>query len=65
MDIVAINKFERIALTDSGEVLEITEMFDSDGDFTDDPEAALSGIAPVSDKWVSIDFSKFDSAAIN
>lgn len=61
-EIVARNLYELRVLTDRGNILEITDMFDSDGDTTDDPEECVSFIGQWPDgTW----FSEKDSDYTN
>jgi LDH2 family malate/lactate/ureidoglycolate dehydrogenase len=51
--IEAINLGRRLALTDTGEQLPITDMFDEDGDETDDPDKAVAVIIKAGeDHWI-------------
>lgn len=62
-DIAAVNGSHMIAVTDDGLVCEITNMFDADGDETDDFSAAVVGIVRVSDdEWFTVVFEEYETA---
>jgi hypothetical protein len=63
-EVVAINRSDRVALTDDGAVIEWDQMFDIDGDDTDDPALALVATAELPDgRWTVIVLAEFDQAA--
>ncbi|UXS24200.1 hypothetical protein [Agrobacterium tumefaciens] len=62
-DIAAVNRTHMIAVTDDGIVCEITNMFDSDGDETDDFNSAVVGIVRVGDdEWFTVVFEDYEEA---
>lgn len=51
MEIVALNLNEMVALFSDGSVGEITNLFDEDGDETDNGEEAVSGVVKLNELW--------------
>lgn len=51
MSAVAIKTFSRLALLNDGTTVPITNLFDADGDETDDPDLAVSFVAGEADRW--------------
>lgn len=47
----AIKVFSRLALLSDGTTVPITNLFDGDGDETDDPDEAVSFVAGDGDRW--------------
>ena len=61
IDIEAVDRHERIAITTDGDVCSITNMFDEDGCETDDPDEALSAVAALPNgEWAAIDLTMFE-----
>lgn len=50
-DIPAINIFSRFALLDDGTIVPVTNLFDADGDETNDPDEAVVFVAGEGDRW--------------
>lgn len=64
--IVAVNRAQRFALTDRGDVCPIRNFFDAFGDETDDPSEAIAAVAELdADHWFSIDLTKFEPVTVN
>lgn len=63
MIVQAINRTQRSALLDTGEIVEITAFFDSDGDDCA-PDDAISCIARAGDNWLAIDLADFDAVPV-
>lgn len=60
-EIVSINLRKRWAITNRDELCEITNLFDEEGDETDDLEQAYSAVAKLDDNnWFTIDISEFN-----
>jgi hypothetical protein len=65
-EITAVNRSARLAVTDTGEVCEITNMFDRDGDETERSDEAVSAVAALpSGQWAAIDLTQFDPVEVN
>lgn len=65
-EIVAVNRQQRFALTNRGEVCPITNLIDAFGDETDDPFEAVAAVAELdADHWFSIDLTQFESASVH
>ncbi len=61
--VVAINRTKRLALLDSGAVVEIASMIDIDGDKTDDPEECLVAIVQLPNgMWSCCDLREFEDS---
>jgi hypothetical protein len=66
LEIVAVNREKRFALTDRGDVCPITSFYDRFGDDTDDPFEAISAVAELdADHWFAIDLTKFEPVSVN
>lgn len=50
---VSVRSFGRYAVLEDGTMLPITNLFDIDGDETDDPDEAVSFVAGEGGVWVS------------
>ncbi|HEV7436873.1 MAG TPA: hypothetical protein VGO22_18720 [Pseudorhizobium sp.] len=62
----AINREQRLAVTDNGEICQITILFDRDGDETDDAGAAVAAVIKLSDnEWLTVDLAAFQTARMN
>lgn len=61
LDVEAVNLVEGIARMTDGTTRMITNMFDVDGDDTDDPVAAASVVVKNHDEsWLTVDLADFD-----
>jgi hypothetical protein len=61
--IEAINLGRRLALTDTGEQLPITDMFDEDGDRTDNPDKVVAVIIKISESaWIVEETKWYDKS---
>lgn len=61
-DVAAINVRQGLAMADDGRALKITNMFDEDGDETDDPAAAVVlVIMAAADEWIVVHVDEFSS----
>jgi hypothetical protein len=66
MEIVAVNRAERFALTDSGDICPITNLFDAFGDETDDASDAVAAVARIdADHWFTIDLTQFEPVEVH
>jgi hypothetical protein len=62
----AINRDQRLAVTDDGQVCQITNLFDRDGDETDNAEAAVVAVVKLADEeWLTVDLTAFGTAKVN
>jgi hypothetical protein len=62
-DIAAINRWDRLVLTDSGDVCAIDVFLDADGDEVGDPALAVVAIGQLPDKrWFSVDMRAYETA---
>lgn len=62
VNIVAVNVWNRWALTEAGTCLYISDFFDEWGEDTSDPERAVVGICQCAEGWLTIDFADFGEA---
>jgi len=61
-EITAVNRTDRLALTDGGEVCPIVTFLDEDGDEVDNPELAVVAIGQLPDKrWFSVDMRAYET----
>ncbi|MER9176344.1 hypothetical protein NKH72_22450 [Mesorhizobium sp. M0955] len=58
--IVAVHRTQRLAMTDSGQLLPITDFLDAEAAWTDDPAEAVSCVAGKDGLWFAIDLKEFD-----
>lgn len=66
IDIQSINKAGRLALTNHGEAPRIATYRDSDGDETDDPQAAVVAIGEWPDgRWFSVALTAFEAVRMH
>lgn len=66
IEIIAVNREQRFALTDRGDICPIRNFFDAFGDETDEPFEAVAAIAELdADNWFSIDLTQFDPVTVN
>lgn len=61
--IEAINLLDRLAVTETGEVISITDMFDDCGEWTEELDEVAAAVAgpSVNGLWFSIDATKYSS----
>ncbi|CAD7023172.1 hypothetical protein REJC140_00117 [Pseudorhizobium endolithicum] len=65
-DVVSVNVALRQAVTDTGKRCEITNLFDEEGDETDDASAAVAAVAKLADdRWLSVDLTAFVGTGVN
>lgn len=65
-EIEAINRTELTAITEDGRIGEITNMFDADGEETDDYELAVAAVVKLADdEWYSVDLTAFEPTRMN
>ena len=57
--IEAINRRLGLALGQDGACYEVTDWFDSDGDFCE-PDEALACVVDMRGKWASVDLDQFE-----
>jgi hypothetical protein len=61
LDVAAVNLTAGLARMSDGSMRPITNMFDIDGDDTDDPVAAMSCVVKDhEDRWLAVDLLGFD-----
>ncbi|MCF6371057.1 hypothetical protein [Rhizobium halophilum] len=66
VEITAINHANRLAVTNDGRLGEVTNLFDRDGDDTDDTEAAVAAVVKLADdEWLTVDLATFETARLN
>jgi hypothetical protein len=66
VDIIAINRAQRVALTDDGKVCKITDMIDVAGELTDDVEDAVCAVVCVSPThWATITLADFERQSVH
>ena len=64
--ITVVNLSLRTAWLESGEQFPITNMFDEDGDETDDIDAVVAFVGRLPDGgWVTVDMREFEDASVN
>lgn len=62
-DIEVINRADRTAVTDDGRVGTITNLFDADGDETDNIEDAITAVIRLADdEWYTIALEDYETA---
>lgn len=65
-DIAAVNRSHMIAITDDGVICEITNMFDCDGEETDDFNSAVVGVVRVGDdEWFTVVFEDYETVRVH
>ena len=63
VDVVAINRKRRLAITDDDRLVPITNLIDSSGEETDDVDEAITGVVRVSEHvWVVVVFADYPIA---
>ncbi len=66
IDIESVNTKARIAFTDDGQLCEITNLFDADGDETAGADEAVAAVVKLPDgRWAAVDLTAFDPVATN
>lgn len=65
LDLCVINVSQRLVITTDGRVLPITNMFDCQGEETDDADLAVSAVAGEEDCWFSFLLSNFVPTTIH
>lgn len=66
IEIVAVNRTGRFALTDRGDICPIRNFFGAYGEETDDPDWAISAVAELdAENWFSIDLTQFEPVTVN
>lgn len=60
----AVNLGSRLAALESGDIVEITNLFDSDGNDCD-PDDAITAVAEFAGRWIVIDLRDFGVATLN
>ncbi|SMF65816.1 hypothetical protein SAMN02982989_3409 [Xaviernesmea oryzae] len=64
--IAAVNRSHMMAVTDDGLVCEITNMFDADGEETDDFNSAIVGVVRVGDdEWFTVVFEEYETVRVH
>lgn len=62
-EIVSVNRWDRLALTDAGDVCGVQTFLDEEGDETDDPAAAVVAVGQLPDgRWFSVDMRDYEAA---
>lgn len=65
-DIERINRATLVAITDDGRVGEITNLFDCDGEDTDDIEDAVTAVIRLADdEWYAVALDDYEPARIH
>lgn len=65
-DIAAINREDLIAITDDGIVGTITNLFDANGDDTDDISEAVSAVVRISDdEWFVVALADYETVQVH
>ncbi len=66
VDIIAVCRSKRLAVTDNDEICPITNFLDEMGDETDDAQAACTAVVKVRDDlWMAIDLRDYDPSGVN
>ena len=64
--IVAVNVSDRLALASDDRECAATNLFDSDGDETEDTDAAVAAVVRYADdKWFTIVLAEYETGASN
>lgn len=61
-DIAAINRTKCLAILDDDSIVPITNLYDADGDETDDLNEAVAFVAGEGKRWFTRPFSDFEEA---
>lgn len=60
--IVAVNVPNRLALTDTDRICEITNLYNEDGEETDDEDEAVTAVARLDDRnWFAIELADYEA----
>lgn len=59
IEIIAVHVANRLAVTDTGELLELTNLFDEFGEDTHDADRAVCAVGLSSAGWFTVDFRDF------
>lgn len=66
MRVTAINRAQRIAITDTGLACAVSVWIDGDGDETNDAAAAVVAVVPLPDgRWETVDLRDFDAVEVH
>lgn len=63
MSVAAIHRGRRLFLSEDGDVYPITNLYDADGDETDDIDLAVSAVAGTEGRWFALVLADFDTSA--
>lgn len=59
-DVKAVNRYKELALLDDGEVIRVSDWFDTEGQPCDSEDAVVCVAGPTTTgKWFSIDLTQF------
>lgn len=61
----AINRFGMVALLDDGTTVPITNLFDADGEETDDPDEAVTFVAGEGDRWFTGECADYAEVSVH
>jgi hypothetical protein len=65
VDIAAINLSNKTAVLDDGVTVLIDQMFDQDGEETDDPDLAVSAVVPLPDgRWAVVLLDEYEGVSL-
>lgn len=65
-EVIAISVDRLEAVLSTGEIVEMTDWFDEDGDETENPDEALSMVGRMGDgRWLSIEIIAFEPATLH
>lgn len=65
-EISAVNCSERMAVAEDGRLGEITNLFDAEGEDTDDVALAVVAVVKLADdEWCTVDLTGFQPARLN
>jgi hypothetical protein len=64
--IFAVNRSRRVAITHDGHECALTNLFDADGEETDDADIAFAAVCQLPDGlWATIDLTQFDPVSVH
>lgn len=65
-EVVAISRDRHEVVLATGEIVEMTDWYDEDGDETDNPDEALSMVGQMKDgRWLAIEIIAFEPATLH
>jgi len=64
--IIAIRRAQRVAITDLGHECALVNIFDDEGDESDDATTAVAAVCQLPDgRWIAIDLTQFEPVVVH